>query len=112
MRHSPWPIPRGAAVMPQPHDLQVPSLCMRREFLRIGGGLAVAGLFSPLASGPATAAGQSSRTYNSARSCILIYLLGGPPHLDMWDLKPGAPAEIRGPFRPISTTLPGRSEER
>jgi Protein of unknown function (DUF1501) len=36
-----------------------------------------------------------------------VYLLGGPPHLDMWDMKPEAPAEIRGPFRPIATTLPG-----
>src|SRR5262249_42417901 len=39
--------------------------------------------------------------------CILIYLLGGPPHLDMWDLKPAAPAEVRGPFRPIATNVPG-----
>jgi hypothetical protein len=42
-----------------------------------------------------------------AKSCILVYLLGGPPHIDMWDLKPDAPAEIRGPFRPIQTTVPG-----
>jgi hypothetical protein len=42
-----------------------------------------------------------------ARSCILIYLLGGPPHLDMWDLKPDAPAEIRGPFRPVRTSVVG-----
>jgi len=42
-----------------------------------------------------------------ARSCILIYLLGGPPHQDMWDLKPEAPAEVRGPFKPIATNVPG-----
>src|SRR5205823_6372039 len=42
-----------------------------------------------------------------ARSCILVYLLGVPPHLDMWDLKPSAPMEVRGPFRPIATTVPG-----
>jgi hypothetical protein len=36
-----------------------------------------------------------------------VYLLGGPPHLDTWDLKPQAPAEVRGPFRPIQTVLPG-----
>jgi hypothetical protein len=41
-----------------------------------------------------------------AQSCILVYLLGGPPHLDMWDLKPTAPVEIRGPFRPIATCVP------
>jgi hypothetical protein len=42
-----------------------------------------------------------------ARSCILVYLLGGPPHQDMWDLKPDAPAEIRGEFKPIPTSIPG-----
>ncbi|MBM4071159.1 MAG: DUF1501 domain-containing protein [Planctomycetes bacterium] len=72
----------------------------RRDFLRIGGGLAVAGLSSGHASGDDVVS-------SGARSCILIYLLGGPPHLDMWDLKPLAPAEIRGPFRPIATTVPG-----
>ena len=42
-----------------------------------------------------------------ADSCILIFLNGGPSHLDMWDLKPDAPPEIRGPFRPIATSVPG-----
>jgi Protein of unknown function (DUF1501) len=42
-----------------------------------------------------------------ARHCILVYLLGGPPHVDMWDPKPTAPAEIRGPFDSISTSIPG-----
>ena len=41
------------------------------------------------------------------KSCILVYLLGGPPHLDTFDLKPDAPAEIRGPFQPIATSVPG-----
>ena len=73
----------------------------RRHFLRIGGGLAIAGCLAPFASAePRAAPGR-------ARSCILVYLLGGPPHLDMWDLKPSAPVEIRGPFRPIATTVPG-----
>jgi len=40
-------------------------------------------------------------------SCILIYLNGGPSHLDMWDMKPDAPEGIRGEFKPISTTVPG-----
>ena len=43
----------------------------------------------------------------TADACILIFLNGGPSHLDMWDMKPGAPAEIRGEFRPIATTVPG-----
>lgn len=77
----------------------------RREFLRIGGGLAVAGLAWPqpltqVAAADSTGAGK-------AKSCILIYLLGGPPHQDMFDLKPEAPAEIRGPFQPIPTNVPG-----
>jgi hypothetical protein len=42
-----------------------------------------------------------------ADACILIFLNGGPSHLDMWDMKPDAPAEIRGEFKPIATTVPG-----
>jgi hypothetical protein len=41
------------------------------------------------------------------RSCILIFYYGGPSHLDTFDLKPQAPAEVRGEFRPIATTVPG-----
>ncbi len=72
----------------------------RREFLRLGGGLAIAGFLAP----PMIQAAAAER---GARSCILVYLLGGPPHLDMFDLKPDAPAEVRGPFKPIATTVPG-----
>src|SRR5687767_2812916 len=42
-----------------------------------------------------------------AKRCILVYLLGGPSHIDMWDLKPDAPVDIRGPFKPIPTSAPG-----
>lgn len=42
-----------------------------------------------------------------AKSCILCFLEGGPSHIDLWDMKPDAPAEIRGEFRPIQTRLPG-----
>jgi hypothetical protein len=42
-----------------------------------------------------------------ADACLIIFLNGGPSHLDMWDLKPQAPAEIRGEFRPIPTNVPG-----
>ena len=41
------------------------------------------------------------------KSCIFVLLCGGPSHLDMWDLKPDAPAEIRGPYKPAATTVPG-----
>ena len=43
----------------------------------------------------------------TADGCILIFLNGGPSHLDMWDMKPDAPSEIRGDFKPIDTTVPG-----
>src|SRR4051812_9836969 len=73
----------------------------RRDFLRIGGGLAVGGLLSP------SWVRAGSQVSGGARSCILVYLLGGPPQLDTFDLKPDAPAEVRGPFRPIRTRVPG-----
>src|SRR6185295_2857734 len=41
------------------------------------------------------------------RACILLYQYGGPSHLDMFDLKPNAPAEIRGEFQPIASSVPG-----
>jgi hypothetical protein len=90
----------------------IPTLpCRRREFLRIGRGLAAAGLVLPALRATATAAHNEqpprSGSFGRARSCILVYLLGGPPHQDMFDLKPEAPAEIRGPFQPIATSVPG-----
>lgn len=54
-------------------------------------------------SGSVATAGPLARP---AKNVVLVYLLGGPPHQDMWDLKPDAPKEIRGPFQPISTTVP------
>src|SRR6059058_5694357 len=41
------------------------------------------------------------------KSVILVWLAGGPSHIDMYDLKPDAPAEVRGEFRPIATNVPG-----
>lgn len=86
----------------------------RRELLRVGG-LGVAGLALPqlLAARAAAAqpASQPESEQFSARAdaCIVIYLNGGPSHLDMWDMKPDGPAEIRGEFGPIATSLPGVS---
>ena len=77
----------------------------RRDLLRVGG-LGLMGITLPrLLAGQARAeqAGVSSR----ADSCVLIFLNGGPSHLDMWDMKPTAPEGIRGEFRPIATSLPG-----
>src|SRR5271166_3157784 len=76
----------------------------RREFLRIGalgvGGLTLADLLRLRAQGEPTA-GQPHK------AVIMVLLRGGPSHIDTFDPKPGAPVEIRGPFRPIATKVPG-----
>jgi len=80
----------------------VPHRLSRRSFLRIGalglGGLTLPGLLRAEA-----AAGVRS----SHKSLILIYLVGGPPHQDMFDLKPGAPKEVAGPWKPAATNVTG-----
>jgi hypothetical protein len=50
---------------------------------------------------------QASEGKNRHKSVIMVFLSGGPPHQDMVDLKPDAPSEIRGEFKPISTSVPG-----
>src|SRR5262249_34187761 len=47
------------------------------------------------------------RRFGRARSCILLYLYGAPSQLELCDMKPDAPVEVRGEFRPIRSTLPG-----
>lgn len=77
----------------------------RREFLRVGG----LSLFSELTVPRLLRAAEQASGSRSARakSVILFNLLGGPSHMDMFDMKPNAPAEIRGEFRPIATSLTG-----
>lgn len=74
----------------------------RRDFLTIGA-LAAGGLTLPRLLRAEAQVGVRS----SHKSVIMIYLTGGPPHQDMVDLKPDAPTEIRGEFRPIATNVPG-----
>ncbi len=75
----------------------------RREFVRVGG-LGTAGVTLPwLLRQEAKASGTPARP----KSVIYVVLDGGPSHIDMWDPKPDAPAEVRGPFQPIATALPG-----
>jgi len=71
----------------------------RRDFLR-------AGTLATSAVGLSLADLRAARPAQET-SCILIFLVGGPSQLDTWDPKPDAPAEVRGPFRPIQTTVPG-----
>lgn len=79
-----------------------PARPSRRQMLQVGG-VSLLGL-----SLPRLMAADASRTHSArADACIVIFLNGGPSHLDMWDMKPDAPAEVRGPFKPIVTTAPG-----
>src|SRR5262245_43588877 len=72
----------------------------RRELLRVGG-LSLAGL--TLSDLSALGATRKPRF----RSCVFVFLSGGPSHIDLWDMKPEAPAEIRGEFAPVATSVPG-----
>ncbi len=91
--------------VPTAHPIAGPAIdyrLSRRSFLKVGtlgvGGLTLARLLQAEA-----AAGVRS----SPKSVIFIYLVGGPPHQDMFDLKPHAPKEIAGPWRPITTNVTG-----
>src|SRR4051812_11769878 len=75
----------------------------RRDFLQVGT-LGAIGLsmskFAQLQAMGAVAKG------NDEKSCIMIFNLGAPGQIDTWDMKPDAPREIRGPFKPIKTNNP------
>lgn len=77
----------------------------RRRFLATSAatltGTVIGGSSSPIAAGPGAASGAR------AKSTVLFFLCGGASHIDMWDLKPEAPLEYRGPFQPIETSAPG-----
>jgi hypothetical protein len=78
----------------------------RRALLRIGSlgclGLNLARLFEAQ-----DARASTSPAAEPIQSCILVFYYGGPSHLDTWDLKPEAPREVRGEFRPVATRVPG-----
>jgi hypothetical protein len=80
----------------------------RRSWMKIGGlglgGLALPQLLQAEATSPLRPVSGADKV---AKSIIMVILPGGPSHLDMYDLKPEAPAEIRGEFRPISTNVSG-----
>src|SRR4029450_13307711 len=90
----------------------------RRDLLRVGGagmlGLSLGSLLklqAAQAAGTATpaAAVGSGPGWGKAKSIIMVYLQGGPSHLDLWDPKPDAPENIRSTFKNIGTKLPGVS---
>jgi Protein of unknown function (DUF1501) len=87
----------------------------RRRLLKVGGlgalGLTLPGLLRAEAEGPASRGGEgrgaSAKGLPPIRSCILVFYYGGPSHIDTVDMKPKAPAEIRGEFGSIATSAPG-----
>src|SRR5262245_35620621 len=72
----------------------------RRELLRVGG-LSLCGLSL------ADLSARSDPHKRRFRSCVFVFLFGGPSHIDLWDMKPDAPAEIRGAFSSSATSVPG-----
>jgi hypothetical protein len=94
MSHSPNPKPQPSTRI------------TRRQLLQAGGisalTLGLPGLVAARVDGDRPLSGVAAE-----KSCIFLLLCGGPSHLDTWDLKPAAPEGIRGPYRPIATTVPG-----
>jgi hypothetical protein len=78
----------------------------RRDILRLGAA-GFAGLTLPNLLRAEAQARSGDRQRPKAKNVIFIWQQGGPPHQDTWDMKPLAPSDMRGEFRPISTTLPG-----
>ncbi len=80
----------------------------RRRLLQIGS-LGALGLTLPrlLAAQEGRVAASGGKAHGTVRSCILVFYYGGPSHIDTFDMKPDAPAEIRGQFGSIPTSVPG-----
>src|SRR6267143_1412755 len=82
----------------------------RRELLRVGSvgvlGLNLANFFQ-WQKAQAASRLDGARGFDTAKSVIMVFLQGGPSHIDIWDPKPDAPANIRGEFKPIKTKIPG-----
>ena len=83
----------------------------RRQFLQVGGaalvGLSLPQFFSLKALAAEGAGTNLGKPFGNAKSVILVFLQGGPSHLDIWDPKPDAPSNIRGDFKPIKTKVSG-----
>jgi uncharacterized protein (DUF1501 family) len=93
-------------------DLCDPHLKMtRRDLLRVGGasmlGLSLGSLFKLQALAGETSKRAGGPGWGTAKNVVMIYLQGGPSHLDLWDPKENAPDNIRSGFKPISTKIPG-----
>ncbi len=78
----------------------------RRQLFQLGGAAALGMGLPGTVTASVPLAGTGEKRANG-KSCIFILLCGGPSHLDTWDMKPDAPAEIRGPYKPIASAVPG-----
>lgn len=79
----------------------------RRECLEIGASSLLGLTFADLYRLQAATAAAAPEIAPRAKSCVFLFLFGGPSHIDLWDMKPEAPAEIRGDFQPTATRVPG-----
>ena len=86
------------------NDATAPSMQLSRRRVLLGGAIPLLGLGLPRLLS-AESSPNSSR--QPPKSCIFIYQYGGLSQLDSWDLKPFAASEVRGPYQPISTSVPG-----
>jgi len=81
----------------------------RRRMLEVGG-LSVLGLgLGDLARLRAATLEESPAARHRGNSCVFVFLFGGPSQIDLWDMKPEAPLNVRGEFQPVSTSVPGIS---
>src|SRR4051812_6738603 len=90
---------------PQPFQSSADELS-RRSFLKLGAGglgLSLTGLLQARASARLI----EPSGLPPLKACVIVFYYGGPSHLDTYDLKPDAPLEVRGEFKPISTSVPG-----
>lgn len=78
----------------------------RREFLRAGG-LSLLGVSLPDLIRARALSAAPAASFGRAKACILLFMWGGPAQQDTWDLKPEAPEQVRGEFKPIATKVPG-----
>lgn len=83
----------------------------RREWIRVGGlgtfGLSLSGMLGQRLRASEAVGGSAAGSFGRAKSCILLFLAGGPPQHETFDPKPDAPSEVRDVFRSIRTSVPG-----
>ncbi|MEX0713204.1 MAG: DUF1501 domain-containing protein, partial [Pirellulales bacterium] len=103
MKRNDWETRRGPHEWGHYEQLQPPGGTLSRRRLLSIGGLGLLGLDLPKLYAAERRAGPPPR----ARSVIFLYQFGGPSHIDMFDMKPDAPEAIRGPHRPIASSVPG-----